>query len=353
MVTFQAYYESQPQQSWDYFAQRVRASDGALLGPNITISATTDFDNNGDVAYDSDLNQYLVVYDGGVPSPWGQFVSPSGALMGARFPIGSSTDDFRGGMSAIAWNPVTKEYLATWASCCSANNFARRLSQTGAYLSEPFRTNGNVMGFGNWDPIAAVNTTNGEFLVCWYWQYDNVYVRRYQSYPPPPIDTDPPPPISGLAVARYAHSAGFTWSNPAAQDFAGTLIRVKTGSFPSGPADGVLVADVANAPASSDACEQNGLARGTYYFAFFAHDEVPNYAAPVLVRVNILAGDFEDDGDIDSRDFAHLQVCLSGDAVAYASGCRDADLDGDGDVDAADAAAFISCMGGADLPPGC
>ena len=99
--------------------------------------------------------------------------------------------------------------------------------------------------------------------------------------------------------------------------------------------------------------EQGGLARGTYYFAFFAHDEVPNHAAPVLAQVHILPGDFEDDGDIDVTDFGHLQVCLSGDATAYASGCRDADLDEDADVDAADFSLFVNCIGGADVPPGC
>ena len=39
-VTFQAYYETEPLTWWDYYAQRIRASDGALLGSNITISAT-------------------------------------------------------------------------------------------------------------------------------------------------------------------------------------------------------------------------------------------------------------------------------------------------------------------------
>ena len=39
--------------SWDYWAQRIRVSDGALLGSNLQISSTGDVYNYGGVAYDS------------------------------------------------------------------------------------------------------------------------------------------------------------------------------------------------------------------------------------------------------------------------------------------------------------
>ncbi len=64
-------------------------------------------------------------------------------------------------------------------------------------------------------------------------------------------------------------------------------------------------------------------------------------------------GDFDTDGDVDQDDFAHLQNCFSGSAVAYGSGCSDADLDGDGDVDTSDFNVFLPCLAGADQPPGC
>ncbi len=351
MVTFQAYYDTEPLTWWDYYAQRVRASDGVLLGPNITIAATPDYDSNGDVTHDALLNRYLVIYDGGPPSPWGQFVTASGALDGPRFPVGNS--DFHGGMSAVTWNPLTGEYLATWAHCCTESNFARRLSQAGAYLGEPFRTNGYVKGFGNWDPISALNAHTGESLICWFWQYDDVYVRRYRPYALPPPDTQAPAPVTNLTLTRYANTMGISWTNPSTQDFAGAVVRFKTTGYPSSPTDGTLVLDQGDAPGTSSSIEHDGLARGTYYYAIFAHDEVPNHSPATLAQATILPGDFDGDDDIDQTDFAHLQVCLGGDAVNYPPGCRDADLGDDGDVDGTDLTAFLGCMGGPEQPPGC
>jgi hypothetical protein len=279
----------------------------------------------------------------------GQLVAADGTLIGSRFNIVGSP--FNGGAPTCTWNAASKEYLVSWLHGVSNANFARRLSQTGALIGEPFRTNGTLEGIGNFGPIAIANSVNNDYLICWQNSHTDVYVRRYKAHALPPPDLVAPGPISNLAATRFAHAVRFNWTNPTAQDFQGTLIRMKTTGFPGGPADGTLVADPGNAPSTSDSFEQGSLARGTYYFAFFAHDEVPNYAAPVLVEVHILPGDFEDDGDIDLSDFGHLQVCLSGDAAPYASGCRDADLDEDGDVDPADFGSFVNCMGGADSPP--
>ena len=279
-VIFQAYYDTQPFTWWDCYGQRVRASDGALLGTNTTISATPEYDCSGGVAYDSDLNRYLVIYDGGDPTPWAQFVSASGTLVGSRFAIGGGY--FNGGMSGVAWSPVTKEYLATWASCCTAHNFARRISQTGQLLGEPLRTNGYVQGFGNWDPTPAANTVNGEFLIEWFWQYDNVYVRRYKSLPIPPPDVTPPGPVTGLSVTAGDGLLTLSWTNPSDADFAGTMIRWKLGSYPADENDGTLLADRNNVPGSTDSYTHTSLNGGTtYYYAVFAYDEVPNYATAV------------------------------------------------------------------------
>ena len=101
-----------------------------------------------------------------------------------------------------------------------------------------------------------------------------------------------------------------------------------------------------NAPSTSDVYEHTGLSRGTYYYALFAHDEAFNYATPALAQATVLPGDFDGDDDIDLSDFGHLQSCLSGAAIGYGPGCRDADLDADGDVDLPDVNTFNSCIGG-------
>lgn len=61
--------------------------------------------------------------------------------------------------------------------------------------------------------------------------------------------------------------------------------------------------------------------------------------------------DFDGDGDVDLADFGHLQVCLTGQAVAVTDPlCDDAKLDADSDVDQADQAALRGCLSGAGVP---
>jgi len=63
--------------------------------------------------------------------------------------------------------------------------------------------------------------------------------------------------------------------------------------------------------------------------------------------------DFDEDGDVDTSDFAHVQTCFSGDGFPTDSGCADADANADGDVDTFDFNTFLPCLAGADQPPGC
>jgi hypothetical protein len=61
-----------------------------------------------------------------------------------------------------------------------------------------------------------------------------------------------------------------------------------------------------------------------------------------------LKADFDQDGDVDLTDYAHMQLCFSGTNVAQADpACQDACLDGDTDVDSDDAALFAGCISGA------
>jgi len=71
--------------------------------------------------------------------------------------------------------------------------------------------------------------------------------------------------------------------------------------------------------------------------------------------LNVAAGDFDRDGDVDLTDFAHLQGCLSGTAPQSDPDCLDARLDGDNDVDSTDFYLFLGCMSGSHVPadPNC
>jgi len=60
--------------------------------------------------------------------------------------------------------------------------------------------------------------------------------------------------------------------------------------------------------------------------------------------------DFDRDGDVDAKDFGHLQVCLTGERLAQtAPECLDARLDEDEDVDGLDVDLFIGCASGPEL----
>ncbi len=66
----------------------------------------------------------------------------------------------------------------------------------------------------------------------------------------------------------------------------------------------------------------------------------------------VFRSDFDDDGDVDLSDFAHLQRCLgSPDVSPIDPSCLDADLDDDDDIDTADLSKLRACMSGPDIRP--
>lgn len=64
-----------------------------------------------------------------------------------------------------------------------------------------------------------------------------------------------------------------------------------------------------------------------------------------------IPGDYDNDGDVDQTDFAHLQACFSGESVPQeGEACASARLDGDLDVDDYDLIIFLGCLSGPDTP---
>jgi GH35 family endo-1,4-beta-xylanase len=62
--------------------------------------------------------------------------------------------------------------------------------------------------------------------------------------------------------------------------------------------------------------------------------------------------DFDKDGDVDARDFGHLQACLSGSGIDQPQpSCQDGKLDSDSDIDPADIEIFVSCLSGPNATP--
>ncbi|RJR27411.1 MAG: DUF1566 domain-containing protein [Desulfobacteraceae bacterium] len=90
-------------------------------------------------------------------------------------------------------------------------------------------------------------------------------------------DITPPGNVGNFTAAAGNGQVTLSWSNPPDSDYAGVLIRRKTGSYPTGTSDGTEIYR-GTGTSKSD----TGLANGTtYYYKAFSYDEVPNYSSGV------------------------------------------------------------------------
>jgi len=95
------------------YGQRVRGSDGALMGTNFPIGTLYGGIRSA-VAWSPVNNVYLVVYwgnSGGVIDVFGQRGCGSGALLGGNFNV--SNDAIFSGYPAVAWG-APNQFLVTW-----------------------------------------------------------------------------------------------------------------------------------------------------------------------------------------------------------------------------------------------
>jgi hypothetical protein len=79
-----------------------------------------------------------------------------------------------------------------------------------------------------------------------------------------------------------------------------------------------------------DAINSSFRASNTLVFVAF----VPEFVSPPL------AGDYDEDGDVDIFDFDRFLSCFSGPDGRVNPPCRPGDIDGDGDIDWVDFALF-------------
>lgn len=174
------------------------------------------------------------------------------------------------------------------------------------------------------------------------------------------ISTSPPAPVPSFAATGGNTANTLAWTNPISSNFAGTIVKAKLGGYPTGPEDGVLVADRPAIAGSADSVVHSGLNNGTaWYYAAFAYAGMAgrSYAAGVHAAATPAGpGDFDRDGDVDQADFGDMQLCLTGSfAPQTNSACQRARFDSDDDVDDADVLKFINCMSGpgTSSDPGC
>lgn len=91
------------------------------------------------------------------------------------------------------------------------------------------------------------------------------------------IDVTPPSNVT-LTATPGDSLVHLDWTLPPDPDFLGTRIMRKTGGFPIGPTDGILVYD-----GSATSTNDIGLLNGTtYYYGAYAYDTLHNYASGAL-----------------------------------------------------------------------
>ena len=93
-------------------------------------------------------------------------------------------------------------------------------------------------------------------------------------------DSTAPAPVTGFTATAGSGQVTLNWTKPSTSDFTGTVIRYKTGSYPTSVTDGTLVVDKLGSPSGADSYIHTGLTGGvTYYYSAFAHDAALNYAS--------------------------------------------------------------------------
>jgi hypothetical protein len=334
--------------------QRVDAGSGLLLGSQITVS-TGGAESRSAITYDSINSRWMVAYnDQTVPAnsydQGGQIINNAGALVGTKIPFASSAEfegDTQFGGDIAFLSSSGGRYFSSFASDSGAAG-QEALASGLLINSRVVVDSGFITSSSN-----AADPNSNRWLLIWEEDVAGTYTIFGRFFEP--ADLIPPNAVTSFTTTSGSGQLTLNWTNPSDADFAGTVIRWKLGSYPAHLNDGTFLVDKPNTPGSNDNYVHLGVSGGfTYFYSAFAYDEVPNYASAAhATGVPASMGDFDTDTDVDQKDFAHLQNCLSGHLVSYGSGCVDADLDVDGDVDGADFLLFDGCMKGANQLPGC
>ena len=112
---------------------------------------------------------------------------------------------------------------------------------------------------------------------------DRLLITNDMDFVPSEEDPDnvPPPDVSNFTDSAGDVSINLTWTNPTDFDFAGTMIRYSTESYPLTRNDGIAVPNDNDGKFFKpiDNFLHSGLQNHTrYYYSSFACDEVPNYS---------------------------------------------------------------------------
>lgn len=151
----------------------VTAPNENTIGYTFVIRNEAETEQRPAVAYNSDRQEYLVVWYNDRPSCddlWAQRVSTGGTLVGGAFYISAGCDDNRRNPD-VAYNRQAKEYLVVWEfedGTGFDGIYGRRVSDTGAVLgTSDIQIRGKGATFTPVSPAVAYASTADRYLVVW------------------------------------------------------------------------------------------------------------------------------------------------------------------------------------------
>jgi hypothetical protein len=162
---------------WDIYG-RLIDSNGVPSGSDFGISYDGSQQRQApDVAYNSNNNEYLVVYEYTYSSVdhdiYAQRVAANGSLIGGNFAVESPSD--YDANPAIAYNSTRNEYLVVWQRKVGADEFtqfdiyAKRLDWGGATLGTSFAL--TTAAHDQTNPDVAFDSSNDQYLAAWQSYY--------------------------------------------------------------------------------------------------------------------------------------------------------------------------------------
>jgi hypothetical protein len=96
--------------------------------------------------------------------------------------------------------------------------------------------------------------------------------------------TPPDPPTGFVAEVGDAENL-LQWNHSVSEDAEGAMIRYRTDAFPTGPGDGILLAEIPGVPGEAAEYLHDDLDEGTtYYYAAYAYDLDENISTAVLTE---------------------------------------------------------------------
>ena len=154
----------------DVFARRV-TPEGGLVGDEITVSGATNAQYLPTVAYNPDDDEYLVAWSdrrsSGATDIYGQRVASDGTLIGMEISICTASGDQWN--PAVAFGSTRGEYLVVWEDWrdnpAQPTLYAQRVAADGSLVGDNFTILPDA--FDLWHPSVAYSPAADRFIVVW------------------------------------------------------------------------------------------------------------------------------------------------------------------------------------------